>query len=178
MSDDDRTGQPGAAARDYLEITGVLRRGDPDELEFVHGVVDGFPEGQDPYLGLRWITNAIDCGAPESVAWMLAKGVALDFRDSGGYTPVHSCLERDGEDRYRVLDMLLRAGAPVNAHGFNDWTPLHMAAAVDDRRAMRMLLEAGADRTIRTRIDDCTTPEEEARLLGQHAAADFLKDDR
>ena len=49
-----------------------------------------------------------------------------------------------------------------------------MAAAWGDIEAVRMLLEAGADRTIRTRIDEFATPEEEARTLGQQAAAELI----
>jgi ankyrin repeat protein len=74
-----------------------------------------------------------------------------------------------------VLERLLRAGAPVNLKGLNDWTPAHMAAARDDVEVLRLLVAHGADLTIRTTIDDYATPLEEVRTLGQHRAAAFLE---
>ena len=59
----------------------------------------------------------------------------------------------------------------MNAYGVNGWTPLHMAAGYGDLPALEVLLNAGADPTIKTEIDDYLTPAEEARKLGQHAAA-------
>lgn len=148
---------------------------DTDKLESLCQTVEDFPFGKDSFeVGRHWITNAIDLGSFEAVEWMIRKGVELNFRDDEGYTPIHSCLERQRADKYRILDLLIRSGADVNAHGFNDYTPLHKAALHDDKKSMRMLLEAGADRTIRTRIDDYATPEEEARNLGHRSSADFL----
>jgi len=140
----------------------ALQAGDVAELENLAELVAAFPEGEDDFIGRRWITNAIDVGAVESVTWMLARGVDLTFRDREGYTPLHSALERP-TDRYEVLEMLLVAGAPVNAKGVNDWTPAHMAAARDDVEALRILVRYGADLSIRTNIDECATPLEEAR---------------
>ena len=49
-----------------------------------------------------------------------------------------------------------------------------MAAIRDDEKAMHMLLIAGADRTITTKVDDDATAEEEARNLGHFKSADFI----
>ncbi len=103
------------------------------------------------------------------------RGVELDFLELDGYTPVHSVLERSRDDRLELLDLLLRAGAPVNRKGVNDWTPAHKAAASDDVAALRVLVEHGADLSIRTAIDDCATPLEEARILGKLAAVKYLE---
>jgi len=64
------------------------------------------------------------------------------------------------------------ATAASRCHG--QWTALHKAALRDDEESMRILLEAGADRTITTKIDDDATAEEEARNLGHHRSADFI----
>jgi hypothetical protein len=50
-----------------------------------------------------------------------------------------------------------------------------MAAARDDVEALRILVRHGADLSIRTEIDDCTTPLEEARHLGKMNAAKYLE---
>ncbi len=150
----------------------VLEFGDPDKLAALVNELEGFPHGEDSYLGRRWITNAIDVGSRATVEWMLAQGVDLNFRDAEGYTPLHSAIERG---LIEILDLLLVAGAPVNLKGINDWTPAHMAAARDDVDALRLLVRHGADLSIRTNIDDNATPLEEARTLGKLAAAKYLE---
>ena len=152
----------------------ALQRGDYQELERLSESIASFPEGEDDFVGRRWITNAIDIGSPQSVAWMLAKGVDLSFRDNGGYTPLHSALERRSE-RHQILEMLLRAGAPVNQKGINDWTPAHMAAARNDVESLKLLVQFGADLSIRTAIDHFATPLEEARHLGAQDALRYLE---
>ena len=153
----------------------MLRSGAAPDLDALAREWDHFPDGVDPYMGTRWIQHAIGSGSAESVDWMIARGVELDFCDGGGYTPVHSVLERAHDDRLELLDRLLRAGAPVNRKGFNDWTPAHKAAASDDVDALRVLVRHGADLAIRTTIDDCATPLEEARLLGKLNAVSYLE---
>src|SRR5207244_13165358 len=63
--------------------------------------------------------------------------------------------------------MLLAAGADVGQRGVNDYTPLHLAAAQGDLRAVDILLEAGSDPNEITRIDDLETPLEVA-AAGEH----------
>ncbi|WP_343067896.1 ankyrin repeat domain-containing protein [Sulfitobacter aestuariivivens] len=146
----------------------------------IAGLVDAqrhlgnFPKGGDGTFGNRWISYAIVSGNPAAVTWMINEGADLNFRGDDGYTVFDDCLELEGEARHEILSVLIAAGADVNQHGSQDWTPLHRAAVMDDERAMVMLMDAGADRDRRTRIDDCTTPAEEARLLGHPASADFI----
>ena len=64
----------------------------------------------------------------------------------------------------------------MNLRGPNDWTPLHAAGVRGNLEAIRILLETGADRTIRTRIDGYPTPEEEARNLKQESASNLIWD--
>jgi ankyrin repeat protein len=65
-----------------------------------------------------------------------------------------------------VLRLLLSFGADPNQRGINDYTPLHMAVAVGQPQAVPILLDAGADPSLRTRIDDCDTPIEMAEAAG------------
>lgn len=160
---------------DYDFVIGVMASGDRFHLEELEQLLEGFPDGVDDFIGRRWIINAIDCGSRVSVEWMLSQKVDLSFRDEEGYTVVHSALERNGADKYEILKLLLEAGADVNAHGINDWTPAHMAAARDDIQALELIVQAGADLSLRTRIDEYATPLEEAKTLGKTNAVKYLE---
>jgi uncharacterized protein len=153
----------------------VLESGDSAKLLALAGELDGFPHGDDPYVGRRWITNAVDVGSLSTVRWFLSQGVDLNFCSDEGYTPLHSAIDRSLSDKHEVLALLLAAGAPVNRKGTNDWTPAHLAAARDDVEALRLLVQYGADLNIRTDIDDYSTPLEEARSLGKRNAASYLE---
>jgi len=163
---------------DYADAIGFLRSSDIQDFLYLEKMIAGFPSGCDDFINRYWITNAIDCGSLESVKWIVSKGVKLNFRDDEGYSPIHSCINRDFPDKYEILKILIDADADIHIHGTNDYTPLHLAAALDDLKAIKILLQAGANIDSRTRIDEYATPEEEARSMGSHMAADFLKDFR
>ncbi|MEI4482531.1 MULTISPECIES: hypothetical protein [unclassified Phyllobacterium] len=63
----------------------------------------------------------------------------------------------------------------MTGHGSNDWKPAHKAANWEDIKALKILVDHGADLSIRTCIDDYATSLEEARLLGRTAAVRFLE---
>lgn len=161
---------------DYDDIMKLIMDGNIAGLEEASQVIADFPTGTDDFINRHWITNGIDSGGVAVVEWMLSKKPLIRFRDDEGYTPIHSALERDSPDKYEILSLLISAGADVDAHGVNDWTPAHMAAAQNDVKALKILREAGADFSIRTRIDDYATPLEEAASLGDsQPAVDYLK---
>ena len=62
-----------------------------------------------------------------------------------------------------IVRLLLERGVDPNQRGINDYTALHMAVAERNALAVQVLLDAGADPDLRTRIDDCETPLEMAR---------------
>jgi uncharacterized protein len=70
--------------------------------------------------------------------------------------------------------LLLSFGADPNQRGINDYTALHMAVAQRNTTAVQLLLEAGADPGLRTRIDDCETPREMAERAGLQSIAQLL----
>ena len=160
--------------KELCEIHNWLKGSDLDQLEFASQVVDSFPYEKDGCFGSPWIVHAISSGSLKSVKWMIEKGVSLQPVANDGYPPVISCIELEGKEKYGILRLLIDAGANINERGINGWTPLHMAAVRDDEMSMRILLEAGADRTITTEIDDDATAEEEARNLGHNESADFI----
>lgn len=105
---------------------------------------------------------------------LLELGADLDYA-SAGFPSLIAALSSKRRDRAELLALLLDAGADVEQRGLNDWTPLHYAAAQDDPAAIELLLAHGADPGARTRIDDQTTPLEEAERLGRAAAAAALR---
>jgi ankyrin repeat protein len=143
---------------DYPDFHEAIMAGDVKALEEIAQFVDGFPPD--------WITDAIHCGTVKVVAWMLAHGAPAVFVADDGYSVLHCSIEREKPDKYEIMRMLIEAGADVNAKGINDWTPAHMAAVRNDVEALKILRVAGADFTIRTKIDNYATPLEEAVMLG------------
>ena len=148
---------------------GALERAVAEFPDFPSGIADGFE---------HWLTLAAGFGTLSVVDWMLARGADPSASGSTGYTPLLSAIERNDDEGVRIVSRLIEAGAVLNQRGVNDWTPLHMAAMRDNHAALGLLLDAGADTTIRTRIDDCATPEEEARNLGHPVSADLIRDHR
>lgn len=160
--------------KELCEIQTWLKRSDLEQLELASQVVDSFPYEREGCFGSPWIVHAISSGSLKSVKWMIEKGVSLQPVAVDGYPPVIGCMELEGKEKYRILRLLIDTGANINERGINGWTPLHMAALHDDEMSMRILLEAGADRTITTEIDDDATAEEEARNFGHAKSADFI----
>lgn len=162
--------------RDDEHVLGILASGNEAELAELEHLLDNFPHGVDEWLGRPWIINAIDCGSFLSIEWMLSRHVDLSFKDEEGFTVLHSAIDRALPDRHKVIELLLRHKAPVNMRGTNDWTPAHLAAVREDIEALKLLIQFGADLSIRTRIDDYATPLEQARRLKKALAVEFLND--
>ena len=77
-------------------------------------------------------------------------------------------------DVVEIITLLLAFGADPDQRGINDYTPLHMAVSERNLPALEVLLEAGADARLRTRIDDCETPGEMAEKAGLREMAERL----
>lgn len=120
---------------EYKRIMKPVISGDLAALDELARTQAGFPAGQDPWLEQYWLSIAIGCGTPKVVRWMLENGASPVFPYDDGYGPLHSALERDETVRYEMMAILIEFGADVNAHGINDWTPAHLAAALNDLEA-------------------------------------------
>lgn len=152
---------------DHDEIIKAILARDIGALEEIAQMLDDFPTGKDDSLQQHWLSHAVACGDAEVVAWMIQKGTPVVFSDDDGYTVLHSAIECNRSDKHVIIKLPIAAGADINAHGVNDWTPAHMAAAWNDVETLQILYEAGADFSIRTRIDGYATPLEEAMILGR-----------
>jgi len=140
-----------ARYRAYEYAMEVLASDQVEDFEQLRSLVDEFPHGTDELFGRSWIRNAVDCGSLTAVKWMLDNDVDLTVEDEG-YTPLHAAVERDLPRKYEILELLLRAGAPINARGLDDVTPADLAAARSDDEALRQFAEYGADCAVLTAL--------------------------
>lgn len=105
---------------------------------------------------------------------LLEIGADPNHNDGDGFPPLHAALSKTHPhpgsmtrtDVNEVIALLLKFGADPNQRGFNDYTALHKAVEERNAGAIELLLDAGADPNLKTRIDDCETPREMARKAG------------
>ena len=98
--------------------------------------------------------------------------VAIDSHDSDGDTPLHVMAWRNDLE---AVELLISAGADVNAIGDMGETPLHVAISQENVAMARALLKAGARDDIRSEFG--STPREKAARQGETMAALFARDD-
>ncbi|MDH3236230.1 MAG: ankyrin repeat domain-containing protein, partial [Alphaproteobacteria bacterium] len=106
---------------------------------------------------------------------LIANGAEPDYPDDAGFPSLIAALSSGRRDQHDVVRLLLDSGADVDQRGLNDWTALHYAVAQRDLDGVKLLLERGADPSLKTRIDDCTSPLEDAEAMGFEAAAVLLR---
>ena len=91
-----------------------------------------------------------------------------------GFPSLIAALDRQCPDKHDVLALLLSSGAHIEQRAINDWTRLHCAVWKRDLKAIELFLAHGADSNARTRIDDRTTPPEDAERIGLSEAVLLL----
>ena len=163
--------------RTFRKVDDAFRAGDMPALVAALGAPADFPNCRMPHelgVGDYPLDYAI-CWSPLTfIIELLEAGAATNGEADDGFPSLFTALSSDRIDRLKVLELLLENGANVGQRGINDWTPLHYAVMQRDLPAVEILLGHGADPAAATRIDDCTTPMEDAVATGFTEAAALM----
>jgi hypothetical protein len=172
-----------AEARKFQRIDDAFRRGDLDGLRAAVDDPEMVPNGRMPDGIGPCLTYATYHSPLTFIRALLEIGADPNGPADDGFPPLIAALScaRDVPGATRrtdvadILRLLLSFGADPNQRGINDYTPLHMAVAENNPLAVQILLDAGADPELRTRIDQCETPLEMAQAAGFADVASILE---
>jgi len=166
----------------FQKIDEAFRRGDLAALRAAVDDPASVPNGRMPETIGPCLVYAIYHSPLDFIRVLLEIGADPDVDDGDGFPPLIaalSCLRpvpgsTGRGDVPEVLRLLLAFGADPNQRGINDYTPLHMAVGEGHLPSVLLLLEAGADPRLRTRLDDYETPRELAENMGLAPIAALL----
>lgn len=178
-----------ASALRFQAIDEAFRRGDLAALRAALGDPAGFPNDPLPLDVFGPAGTVLEYAIYHSpvpfIRALLEAGAnpCPEAHEHAGFPPLLAALSctrtQPGSparaDVTEILELLVKSGADPNQRGLNDWTALHMAVAERSLEAARILLDAGADPSVRTRIDDCDTPREMAEAAGLHEIANMIR---
>jgi hypothetical protein len=158
----------------FRRIDAAFRAGDLDALRAALDDPDRVPNGPMPAGIGSCLEYAIYHSPLAFIRTLLDIGADPNPPDHAGFPPLIAALtcthaapgQTRRSDVDQILRLLLASGADPNQRGVNDYTPLHMAVAERNLLAVQILLDAGADADLRTRIDECETALEMAESAG------------
>ena len=170
QSEDDRC----AEHRRFQKIDAAFREGKLAALKAAVDDPESVPNGPMPMAIGPCLEYAIYHSPVAFIRELLELGAEPNPEDHTGFPPLIAALSCSRphpgspgrKDTIEVLALLLTFGADPNQRGLNDYTALHMAVGERHTEAVRLLLESGADPSVRTRIDECETPLEMAEKAG------------
>jgi uncharacterized protein len=166
----------------FKRIDAAFRAGDLVALRAAVDDPDIVPNGPMPLAIGPCLEYAIYHSPLSFIRNLLEIGANPNPTDHAGFPPLIaalSCVRRHPgaparPDVAEIIKLLLSFGADPNQRGLNDYTPLHMAVGEQNLPAVELLIAAGADPHLRTRIDDCETPREMAQKMGRSDMAELL----
>ena len=166
-----------------MEIDAAFRAGDLDALRAAVEDAGVIPNGPMPLAIGPCLEYAIYHSPLEFIRTLLELGADPNPEHHDGYPSLIAALyctrSEPGaparSDALEILDLLLAFGADPDQRGINDYTALHVAVERGSREAVERLLAAGADPTLRTRIDDLESPLELAESAGRADLVELLR---
>ena len=125
--------------------------GQPEVLRFL--IEQGADPSQEDSNGQAplEVTFSAESRGAELLQILIGAGVDVNARTSNHQKPLGAVIEArhiDREDRVRMAELLVAAGARLNPESEDDYAVLSSAAAQGMPRAVEVLLEAGADPTM------------------------------
>src|SRR5258706_7769642 len=169
----------------FKKIDAAFRNGDLAALRAAVDDPDKFPNGLMPLAIGLCLEYAIYHSPLSFIRNLLEIGADPNPTDHAGFPPLIAALScsrpQPGSparsDTLDIIRLLLTFEADPDLRGINDYTPLHMAVCERHLAAIRILLEAGADPRLRTRIDHYEKPREMAESAGLVEIAELLAAD-
>jgi uncharacterized protein len=166
----------------FRKIDAAFRNGDLAALRAAVEDPECVPNGPMPLAIGPCLEYAIYHSPLSFIRNLLEIGADPNPADHAGFPPLIAALScsrsQPGSparsDTLDIIKLLLTFDADPNQRGINDYTPLHMAVCERHLAAIEVLLEAGADPRLRTRIDDYETPREMAESAGLTEIAELL----
>lgn len=166
----------------FKKIDAAFRAGDLAALRAAVDDPASVPNGPMPLAIGTCLGYAIYHSPLSFIRALLEAGADPNPADHAGFPPLIAALScsrpRDGSsgraDVLEVLKLLLAFKSDPDQCGINDYTPVHMAVSERNLEAVELLLQAGANPLLRTRIDDCETPREMAEKAGLRDIAKML----
>ena len=155
-------------SRRHKSVHDAYCRGDLEALRMALDDPPDFPNCHQPFA-IYWSPIAF-------LSQLLRLGADANYRDSAGFPSLIAALSARRPDSNKIVELLLQSGADVGQRGVNDWTPLHYAVVERNLAAVKLLLASGADPHLATRIDDCTSPLENAEAVGFTEAAVMMRE--
>jgi uncharacterized protein len=171
-----------AEAKKLQRIDAAFCAGDLDALRAAVGDPAVVPNGRMPDTIGSCLVYAIYHSPLAFIRKLLEIGADPSAPADDGFPPLIATLTcarnvpgaRRRNDVDDIVRLLLSFGADPNQRGINDFTPLHMAVSERNAFAIQLLLDAGADPDMPTRIDECESPVEMAQAAGLHEIAAML----
>jgi ankyrin repeat protein len=115
---------------------------------------NNFKEDVKPKDIFKKLIYAIETFNLSEVRHALEMGIHIDMQDNEGCTALHRIAHVVNLKNINIMSLLINKGANVNAKNNDGFTPLHLAVFGGCIEAIRLLLDAGADSSIKDNSDN------------------------